>query len=153
MPEEFLIQYAIPDDEWRIVASGGPGLEGEPAFNFLKGTVGLEVQGKSPWARRFDVSVADLALQFLSAIESGFPSTADKALVSETDGGIDLHLERVDNRVHLRVSPYPVRADISARAYAEGVERFLRQFATELRRRAPRALVADELAPLADWAS
>lgn len=142
----------IPDDEWLTVASGGPGLEGEAAFNYLKGTVELQLAGRSPWPAPFYVSVADLALQFLNAAESGFPASERKAFVSETDGGLDLQLERIGEHVKMRVPPYSA-VEVSIRGYIEGVERFLRRFAIEIKARAPNVLLVDELAALAPWAA
>lgn len=149
--DEFDVTYAISDDEWRIIGSGGPGLEGEAAFNYLKGEVVLRINGHDPWTNVFHVSVADLALQFHQAFESGFPSRSSEALVSETDGGLDLHLKRVGDVVELRIAPSPARPRVEAAAYVRGAERFLRSFARELQARAPGALLADELVVLGRW--
>ena len=148
---QFGVTYVIPDDEWRIIASGGPGLEGEPAFNFLNGTVVFRIGGQSPWPSKFHVSVADLALRFHETIESGFPVHVARALVSETDGGLDLYLERIGDLVQMHIPSSPTRPEVETSAYIEGVEHFLRLFAREVQERAPNALLADELKVLARW--
>jgi hypothetical protein len=148
---EFDVTYAIADDEWRVIASGGPGLEGEPAFNYLKGDVVLLNNGQNPWTHAFHVSVADLALQFHQAHESGFPSRNSEALVSETDGGLDLYLKRIGDVIEMHVPSSPVRPRVETATYICGVERFLRSFVRELHARAPGALLADELAVLGRW--
>lgn len=144
----FEIHYRIPDHEWRIVASGGPGLEGEPAFHYLNGEVTLLVDGASPWGAPFHVSVADLALAFHEALERGFPSRCSEALVSETDGGLDLALRLVGAEVEMRIPSSSVVARVEGAAWVLGVETFLRAFVREIRARAPGALEEGELQPL-----
>jgi len=145
------VNYVVPEDEWRIISSGGPGLENEPAFNYLNGEVTLLIDGRNPWSEPFHVSVADLALRFHESLEMGFPARASEAFVSETDGGLDLRLERVGDLVEMRIASSPARARVSAAAYVTGVERFLRAFVGEVRARAPGALSADELSVLRAW--
>jgi hypothetical protein len=151
MSSGFEISFEIDDGEWQALASGGPGLDGEPAFHYLQGDVELRADGSPMWSDPYRLSVLDLALAFADVRAGGFPATRPTAIVRETDGPLALELTLRGDRCEIRSNRQRASAELSAAGVVAGIDAFLRAIADGLAARAPGVLDDEEVRPLAQW--